>query len=159
MRATIALVSLSFIALLAGCSPRPYSFDHQPISTQGWPADSAITLQIAPQDTISPSSIYFYVKHTTDYPNANLYLFVHLYAPDGSERYDTLNYPMAQPNGQWLGRGFANQHELLLPYIINARFTQNGTYRIVTKHGMRYERLQGIQTIGIQGYSHQNENH
>lgn len=63
---------------------------------------------------------------------------------------DTLNYILAKPNGEWLGKGFGNTKEILFQYKNAYTFPKNGKYSIEIKHAMRTQNLKGIEDIGVQ---------
>ena len=50
---------------------------------------------------------------------------------------DTLEYKMAQPNGELLGTGFTDVKENKLWYKENFTFNESGTYLIKLQHAMR----------------------
>lgn len=145
----IALLLIMLLALNS-CGTAPDQFQYEKIQGKRWPANQPIALTLESQDTTAPQDITLYLKHTIHYPNANLYLFIRTTAPDGTQHHDTLNYHLAEPSGQWRGKGFGEHREILLPYLYSTRFAQLGPYQFLITHGMRYDTLQGIQTIGIQ---------
>ena len=62
---------------------------------------------------------------------------------------DTLNYNLALPNGEWLGKGFGDTKEILFQYKVNYKFPANGDYSIGITQAMRTDKLKGIEDIGV----------
>ena len=62
---------------------------------------------------------------------------------------DTLNYVLAKPNGEWIGKGFGDTKETLFQYKINYKFPKNGDYQIGIIQAMRTDNLEGIEDIGV----------
>jgi gliding motility-associated lipoprotein GldH len=99
-------------------------------------------------DTISLHNIYVQVRHTVDYPMSNLYMFVHLKGPTGQHRKDTVNLILAEPNGEWTGRGTGNLRELQLLFRKQAQFRIPGTYVFTLEQAMRNPELP-VTDLGI----------
>lgn len=95
------------------------------------------------------------IRHSTNYPYANLYLFVEIEGPGGGLVSDTLNYPLCAPTGEWYGEGFGSTRTLQLPYRIGSRFAQTGEYTFNVRQGMRAEPLTGIREVSLIVYKHQ----
>ena len=58
-----------------------------------------------------PTHLYLHLRNNQDYPFSNIFLVVNLKAKDSLILSDTLEYAMAQPNGEWLGTGFSSVKE------------------------------------------------
>jgi len=99
-------------------------------------------------DTISLHNIYLQVRHTTDYPMSNLYMFVQIISPEGQTLKDTINMILAAPDGKWTGRGNGNIRELMLLYKKQSRFRVPGTYVFTLEQAMRQEELP-VTDVGI----------
>jgi gliding motility-associated lipoprotein GldH len=99
-------------------------------------------------DTISMFNIYVQVRHTTEYPMSNLYMFMHIKSPEGQYLKDTINMILAAPDGRWTGRGNGNIRELMLLYRKQTRFRVPGTYVFSLEQAMRQEELP-VTDVGI----------
>ena len=60
---------------------------------------------------------------------------------------DTIDCPLADINGRWLGKGFGSSYEKSL--IIKEKCVLNSFNRIVISSGLRDLRITGITDIGI----------
>ena len=105
-------------------------------------------------DTVSKHDVYIDVRHTGDYPFSDLFLFVDLEGPGGRAARDTVECLLADPSGQWYGKGtgfiFAKRtiaaHVL---YKLNNRFPAAGRYTITLEQAMRTEKLDGVLDVGV----------
>lgn len=102
------------------------------------------------KDAQIPKNIIFVVRNNNDYPYSNLRLIVNFINLKTKEKEtDTLNYILAKPNGDWLGRGFGETKEILFQYKTHYTFPENGKYSIGIIQAMRKDHLPGIEDIGI----------
>ena len=101
-------------------------------------------------DAQNPKNIIFVVRNNNDYPYSNIRLIVNfLDKKTKSKSTDTLNYILAKPSGEWLGKGFGDTKEILFQYKLNYKFPGNGDYSIGIVQAMRNDNLPGIEDIGV----------
>ncbi len=137
------------ILLVSSCSNTGGSVEMKNLQGK-WPkkAEQKFTLEI--EDAQHPKNIIFVVRNNNDYPYSNIRLFAHLNEENlPTKNVDTLNYILAEPNGNWLGKGFGDTKEILFQYKINYKFPKPGRYQIGVTHGMRTDTLKGIEDIGV----------
>lgn len=116
-----------------------------------WPKDSVQRFQWDIRDTREAKNIIFVVRNNGDYPYSNLRLIVDFAAENSKKReVDTLNYILAKPSGEWLGKGFGDTKEILFQYRLAHRFPKAGHYTLGLKQAMRADTLRGIEDIGVQ---------
>jgi gliding motility-associated lipoprotein GldH len=106
-----------------------------------WRWQDALEFKVDISDTISQHNIYLQVRHTTDYPLTNLYMFVHVKGPTGLHLKDTVNCILAAPGGKWNGKGVGNRRELHLLYRKQTIFSEPGIYTFTLEQGMRNPEL------------------
>jgi gliding motility-associated lipoprotein GldH len=123
--------------------------DIQKISPEGWTAEEIISFRAPVNDTTSSYNIYLHVRNTSKYEYSNLWLFINTIAPNGESIRDTTEFFLADPSGQWLGKGLGAVNTMLLPYKVNVRFPHRGIYTFEIQHGMRKEILENILDVGI----------
>ena len=73
-RLVLGLFSLFFL-FLQSCSAPPVLDELNTFENNRWHMDSTITVEWAPQDAETPVFMGMYVRHLSDYPYNNLYLF------------------------------------------------------------------------------------
>ncbi|WP_394368408.1 gliding motility lipoprotein GldH [Kaistella gelatinilytica] len=101
-------------------------------------------------DAQNPKNIIFVVRNNNDYPYSNIRFIVNFSdAKTKLKSIDTLNYVLAKPSGEWIGKGFGDTKETLFQYKLNYKFPQNGDYSIGIIQAMRADQLKGIEDIGL----------
>lgn len=113
-----------------------------------WTWNDALEFEADIQDTLSLHDIYLQLRHTTEYPMSNLYMFVHIKSPTGQILSDTVNMILAAPDGKWIGRGNGNIRELMLLYRKQILFRVPGPYTITLEQAMRREELP-VSDVGV----------
>ena len=155
MQRTILLV-LSSLLLLTSCQrPAVYSeFREMPVS--GWHQDSVLHYVVPVSDTLSTYDIQLSVRHTTQYPYQNLWMFITEWQDSTCILSDTVECYLADDRGRWLGSGI-NTYEMPLIYTTHHRFPHAGDYTFTLQQGMRTEELRGIRDIGLKIIKHDGE--
>ena len=78
------------------------------------------------------------------------FLFIGTTFPDGSVAHDTLECPLADPEGRWLGKRTGRYVDAR--YRLrggSARFPMMGHYRFAVTNAMRDSAISGIKDIGL----------
>ena len=93
-------------------------------------------------------NLELFFRNTLDYPYRNLYLFVEIHHNQDILKIDTLQYPITDKYGKWLGRGLGKTRDnyFLEELII---FNNPGQYKFILTHGMRENPLIGSNTVGM----------
>jgi len=128
--------------LLIACDSKSVFSEYTSVSSN-WNKDEKVTFNFSAPDTINKYNMFINVRNDKTFAFSNLFLIVHMNFPDGKVISDTLEYEMAEPNGQWLGKGLTALKESKLWYKENVTFPNSGDYNIQIEHAMR------INGIGI----------
>lgn len=138
-----------FLMLLASCAQSADTvIVHQINGSWNKAAEQLFEFTIA--DAAQPKDLAFVVRNNNDYPYSNLRLIVRLENEQAKIRtVDTLNYVLAKPNGEWIGKGFGDTKETHFQYKLNYKFPANGKYTVGIIQAMRQDNLPGIEDIGI----------
>ena len=146
-RLVLGLFSLFFL-FLQSCSAPPVLDELNTFENNRWHMDSTITVEWAPQDAETPVFMGMYVRHLSDHPYNNLYLFRTIRSSQGVEYSDTVNIALADDLGRWNGTGMSTLKTVFAPIGGGAvRFRDNERYTLTMVHGMRDTVLTGIQDI------------
>ena len=147
-----------FIILLLGfisCDSNRI-YDEYITIPDSWQKDNIITFNITPPDTIKQYNLFINIRNANDYKYSNLFLIVEMNFPNGRVIKDTLEYKMAKPNGELLGKGFTDIKENKLWYKEGVVFNESGEYKVNIQHAMRengsvngLENLEGITDVGF----------
>lgn len=149
-------VFLVFFLCLACNEHLTYS-EYKPIKNAEWSSLDSIGFELSEVDSIQPYNVFIHVRNNNNYEFSNLFLIAELESPGGNTLKDTLEYVMAEPNGQWLGKGLGSIKENKLWYKENIVFKDSGVYKITITHAMRKNGdveglsiLKGVTDIGLQ---------
>ena len=100
-------------------------------------------------DTVNNYNFFLTVRNTDDYAYQNLFVFLKTTFPNGKSKLDTINCPLANMQGKWLGKGFGGIYDNRILYMARKRFPLNGKYKIRVEQAMRDEELIGILDVGV----------
>lgn len=143
------LFVLMTVLLFSSCDPGRVIDEYHSIDKGIWQADSVISFEFSMTGKKENHNLYFNIRHDQNYPFSNLWLFVTIDPPKGESVTDTVQVILAEPSGKWLGRGLSGVFDQRQIYRRNVFFPENGLYSIHIRHGMRPEKLKGINDVGI----------
>jgi gliding motility-associated lipoprotein GldH len=143
----ILLVVLAF--LLSACDGSVY-YDHlQGIDERGWTPTESVDFDVTVKDTTTVFNFMVEVRNNISYPYANTFFFLNTTFPDGSTAQDTLEFPLADASGRWLGKRTGRYVDTRYYFRRNARFPMEGSYRFSFTNGMRDSAITGLKDIGL----------
>lgn len=145
----VGLIIATILLCLSSCQRRVVYSDFYSMPAEGWHQDSILNYDVTVADTISDYNILLVVRHTSQYPYQNLWLFIDEYAGNMLLRRDTVEAMVADDFGRWLGNG-VNRYEIPLMYDASYRFMQKENNRITIQQGMRTTWLTGITDVGVE---------
>lgn len=148
MRAIIALI-VPFVVLLASCDSNRFYEENREITGGVWDMNQRVSFDFEVPDTTTKYNLYFNVRNTDDYPFNNLYVFSHIEFPNGKKGADTIELPLTNPDGSWVGSGQGDVHDCQLIFRKDVRFPAAGKYHMEVEQAMRMEKLPGIRDFGI----------
>ncbi len=121
---------------------------------QYWHRDSIVSLQFIPEAN-QKYNLSFLIRNDNEYPYSNLFLIGSI--SDGKNKIvDTLEYDMADAEGNWLGTGVGEIKESKLVFKKNYLFKDTIPYIISVQHAVRKtgnikgdKIAKGITNVGI----------
>ena len=146
---------LWLFGLLLACQNHKMTEQTKDIDHKGWHKDSLLQLTFQPEHAGGTYDIFFLVRNDNRYPYANLFLIATI--ENGRQKIiDTLEYEMADAEGNWLGSGIWDLKESKLIYKKNYQPADTLPLHITVQQAVRKpgqiagdEYLPGIKTIGI----------
>lgn len=147
MRKLLPLVCV-LISLVACNQQQVYSEFHS-VEQAGWHIDSLVKYTVDISDSTARYELVITLRHTTQYPYQNIWLFVDKSFGNTLLQRDTVEGMMADNYGRWLGKGIT-RYTLPLLYDDACWFPCSGEYIFSIQQGMRTECLQGISDVGLQ---------
>jgi gliding motility-associated lipoprotein GldH len=135
--------------LMVACDNSVFYSEYSDVDEQGWlPADS-VCFNVPVDDTTQVYDFLVEVRNSVSYPYSNTFLFICTTFPDGSIAQDTLECPLAEPDGAWMGKRSGRYVDTRYYLRRNARFPMQGTYRFAITNGMRDSAITGLKHIGL----------
>lgn len=145
------ILPLLAVVLLASCGKNVVLDELHSVKDRRWHMDSVVTVVWEPEQSEDPVFMSMYIRHSTEYPYNNLFLFRSIESTQGVEYTDTVNVALADPLGVWNGSGMSNLKTLEIPIGQGAvRFRDDERYTLKITQGMRDTVLYGIQDVGVQ---------
>ena len=145
-----AILALTFgLIFWSSCGDLPISNNSIEIDPDGWYASDHASFEWDIVDRELKYDAFVDIRHNSDYPYSNLYLFLDFTFPNGNQRRDTLAFTLADERGRWYGSGIGDIIDYRVSFQENFEFPINGKYRLKVAHGMRQDPLSGITDIGF----------
>ncbi|MBP5528145.1 MAG: gliding motility lipoprotein GldH [Bacteroidales bacterium] len=148
-RLPLYLIALLTIVSLTACDGSVFYDRQQTVDEHGWRPDEAVAFDVEVKDTTTVYNFLMEVRNSISYPYANTFLFLNTTFPDGSIAQDTLEFPLADVSGRWLGKRAGRYVDARYYFRRNARFPMTGTYRFSVSNGMRDSAITGLKNIGL----------
>lgn len=137
-----------FFLILQSCDPNMV-YDHfEKVENQNWKWDDVKVFEADIQDSLSFFNVFVNVRHTKEYPKANLYLFVTITSPQNNQIRDTIDLSIADKHGKWVGEGFGDLKFVRKKIKEQVRFAFKGKYTFEVEQGMRIPELP-VTDVGI----------
>ena len=133
----LSFIILSSLLLLQSCDPLMVYDNYIATGDEMWKHSDIKTFEVEMPDTINSYNVLVNIRHTTDYPVSNLYVFVSIKGPDGVTLRDTLEIFITDERGKWEGYGFGKIKHISRMYKRNVRFSRPGKYTFTIEQGMR----------------------
>lgn len=140
--------------LLVSCDKKRV-FDQYKTVGSSWNKDSIVSFELPEIDTTKAYNLFVNIRDNDKYPYNNLFLIVAMDHPDGLTKVDTLEYQMADAEGNLLGNGFSDIKESALFYKEKVHF-KNGKYTVHIRQAVRetgkingVKELPGITEVGF----------
>lgn len=141
-------LTLGLICLIS-CGDLPISNSTVEINPDGWFAIESASFEWDILDLDLKYDAFVDIRHNSDYPYSNLYLFLDFTFPNGNQRRDTLACQLADERGRWYGSGIGDIIDHRVAFQEDFEFPLDGKYRLKVAHGMRQDPLSGVTDIGF----------
>nr|WP_294792153.1 gliding motility lipoprotein GldH [uncultured Mucilaginibacter sp.] len=151
MKNTRPLYNLSVCFLLfafCGCSdPGAVIDNNTALPNKVWSYNNRVGYDFKIDDANAGYNLYINLRVTGDYKYSNLFVLVSDPVKKGSSsRYEL---KLAQPDGQWLGKGSGNLYSFRIPFKLNYKFPATGPYHISIEQNMRDNPLHEVSDVGL----------
>lgn len=149
MQKKFHVLSILLFLLFSACDSKRIYENNIPIPGNVWDASHKVKFETQITDTVSGNNVFINIRHAGFYPYSNLFIFVNTTFPNGKTMRDTVECPLADQHGKWLGKGLGDIWDTRILFKRNVRFSQSGTYIFEYEQAMRTEKLPGIMDVGF----------
>ena len=143
------IIPILLALMMTACDGSIFYDESRTVDEQGWLPAESVDFDVEVQDTNQVFNFLVEVRNNIDYPYSNTFFFLRTTFPDGSVAQDTLEFPLADPAGRWLGRRTGRYVDTRYYFRRNARFPMPGNYRFAIANGMRDSAIVGIKDVGF----------
>ncbi len=147
MRAIIFIAV--WVCILSCNRDKVYFSESKEIPSHSWENTNAVVLEFDVTDTVALYDFLIDIRHGTQYPFSNLFLFTEMTFPNGKMATDTIECQLADERGEWLGSGGGSIFEASFIFKERKKFPITGKYKFEIRHGMRETSLEGICDAGL----------
>ena len=133
------------VFVLISCN-KSKSFTHS-FAENRWDFKDSVVF-ICDIDETKAHNLELFFRNTLDYPYRNLYLLLEIHRDKNILQIDTLQYPITNKYGKFLGRGLGKTRDNYFLEELTI-FKTPGKYKFILTHGMRTNPLTGSNAIGI----------
>lgn len=151
------LFLLIAVLALSSCNELLVYSDYKPVKEAQWEIGQQVDFQFSELDSTQTYNLFINIRNDDNFAFSNLFLITELEYPSGNTVKDTLEYRMAEPNGEWLGKGTGSIKENKLWFKENIDFSDSGVYKVNISHAMRKNGdveglhvLEGITDVGLE---------
>jgi|WetSurMetagenome_2_1015567.scaffolds.fasta_scaffold151185_2 gliding motility-associated lipoprotein GldH len=143
------IVLLAAVLLMTACDRKRYFEENRAIAKGVWNSADKARFEVPVTDTLVSYDFFLNVRNSTDYKYSNIYLFIHTTNPAGKKAEDTVDCPLADYTGKWLGSGFGSIkfNRFFIQHAVKMK--EKGRYVFEIEQAMRDKELNGILDIGL----------
>ncbi len=131
-----------FSILIVSCADSYYNETKN--LENGWKKNQLQKFEFNTKESDAYFDVNLIVRNNNNYAYRNLWLFATL---DGKK--DTLQYLLADKEGNWLGNGALKTKEIYFN-LYQDRILKKGNHTLILQHAMRVDTLKGLVDITVE---------
>ena len=137
-------------ALLSGCMQINRFERNVQIPNSKWTYAFQPEISFDISDTLAKYNVLVNLRHTDAYAYRNIWIEVETRLPaDTVFQKERFELTLQQPDGKWIGTGYADIWEIRHPLFTNIQFKQKGSYTVRLRQIMRDDPLLHVMNAGI----------
>jgi len=134
--------------LFCSCTDKDFVYQENTVlEGEVWATGQQLPFRFSITDTSISYEIGFDIRYTLNYPNQNMYVFMHTTFPNGMRTCDTVPIDLFSAEGVPMGKG-KRIKELTVP-IARILLPMRGQYSVRLEQAMRTEKLEGVTSVGL----------
>ena len=143
------MTALLATLLFAACDDSVFYSEHERVDEKGWNMNDTKYFNVDVENTNRMFNFYVDLRNTQDYPYSKTFLFIKTTFPDGGIAIDTMECPLADPEGRWYGKESGKYVDNRYFLRKNVMFPQKGRYTFAITQATRDTNLVGVKDVGI----------
>jgi gliding motility-associated lipoprotein GldH len=144
----ILLVIFCAVALIS-CGESPFFEENKSVGDNVWSWNEPVEFDVDVTDTVSPYNFYLNLRTTKGYEFSNVFVFFTLKFPNGGEMRDTIEAPLADDLGNWLGKPSGSLVDNKILFGPRRIFPLTGKYHVTIEQAMRDQDLAEVSDVGL----------
>jgi gliding motility-associated lipoprotein GldH len=149
MKHILLCMTVASALALTSCDEGVVFESNQSIEGGVWKNNTPVSFEFDIKDTVALNNFYINLRNGEEYPFSNLFLFVEMEFPNGKKSVDTLECPLAAPNGEWYGSGLGDIFDNRIIFKERKQFPLEGHYKVNIQQAMRSAEIEGIYDVGF----------
>lgn len=143
--------ALLLITMLAGSCTDPNSIidTNIEIADHNWSYVNRVNFDVKIDDEKAAYNQYLNLRVTGNYKYSNIFVLVNQISPDKKTHTTRFEVKLANPDGEWLGKGSGNLYSYQVLLRKDYRFPAKGVYRFQVEQNMRDNPLHEISDVGL----------
>ena len=133
---------------LSSCGNETVYSEFQPVKDKLWDKNNEYFFDFEIKDISIPYNVSLQLRNNDMYPYQNIWILFEESKSAGYSVKDTIEYLLADDFGKWKANGIS-LYQNRIPIKTRYIFPDTGKYTINIRHGMRDDKLKGIENIGI----------
>ncbi|QEM13218.1 gliding motility lipoprotein GldH [Mucilaginibacter rubeus] len=143
--------ALLLITMFAGSCTDPNSIidTNTEIADHNWSYVNRVNFDVKINDEKAAYNQYLNLRVTGNYKYSNIFVLVYQITPDKKTQTTRFEVKLANPDGEWLGKGSGNLYSYQVLLRKNYHFPSKGVYRFQIEQNMRDNPLHEISDVGL----------
>jgi len=141
-------VIITAACFLASCGKNVVYSEFQPIKDRLWDKNDEYFFNFEIKDITVPYNVSLQLRNNDMYPYQNIWMLYEESQSAEKTVKDTIEFLLADDFGKWKGNGIS-LYQNRIPVKNGYIFPDTGKYTISIRHGMRDDKLKGIENIGL----------
>ena len=145
----IYIILISIVPILISCQSDTIFRKYYQFDDYQWDKDKNIIFNVNINDIKSKYDVIIAVRHTSQYPYANLQINLTFYSPSGQERTKDHNLFLRNNDGSFKGSVMGNIYDMEFEVLKKINFTEQGTYKFEINSLMPKYTTPALMDIGL----------
>lgn len=142
------IMATAMMALATSCNRKEMPRSYFATVPHSWNKEMSLTFTPQCADSLGLYDVTLAIRHNNQYQYSNLCLVVDIISSNGTVDRRTVNFELADANGNWQGTGFGTLYQNSVKLATGLR--QSQLKHVVVWQGMNgCKQLQNVENIGI----------